>query len=456
MIGKEADSLQMHIVDRRLNPGGKSLVNRQRFLRRAKALVQQAVRDSLKDRSIKDLEQEGEVTIARDEVHEPTLRRGRSGGDRDYILPGNKDYLQGDEIERPPSGGEGAGGHQGEGEDEFRFVLSREEFLDMFLEDLELPDLARKKLTSGEAHGVRQAGFTTTGTPSALSIGRTMRNSMSRRIALKRPRGEDMRRIEDEIARLEGLTKDFGADHADEIARLREELERLERRRRLITYVDPIDLRYRRFEPTPKPISQAVMFCLMDVSGSMTEHMKDLAKRFYALLHLFLKRCYRHVEIVFIRHTDKAEEVDEETFFYSRETGGTLVSTALEKMLEVAKARYSPEDWNIYVAQASDGDNMPSDTGKTIALMTEAILPIAQYVAYLEVGREEDPMMGFGGPMMRASDLWRAYEQIGSPKGSDGSGKFVMRKVHHRREIYPVFRELFAKRGLSDQRKQKA
>jgi uncharacterized sporulation protein YeaH/YhbH (DUF444 family) len=431
----------MHIVDRRLNPGGKSLVNRQRFLRRAKALVQQAVRDSLKGRSIKELEQEGEVTIARDEVHEPSFRRGASGGNRDHVLPGNKDYLQGDEIERDKSGGQGAGGHQGEGDDEFRFVLSREEFLDLFLEDLELPDLARKKLTSGEAEGVRQAGYTTSGSPSALSIGRTMRNSMSRRIALKRPRGEEMRKLEEEIARLEGLT----GDHAEEIARLREELERLDRRRKLITYVDPIDLRYRRFEPTPKPISQAVMFCLMDVSGSMTEHMKDLAKRFYALLHLFLKRCYRHVEVVFIRHTDKAEEVDEETFFYSRETGGTLVSTALEKMLEVAKARYSPNDWNIYVAQASDGDNMPSDTGKTIALMAEGILPQAQYVAYIEVGRDEDPMMGFGGPLTRASDLWAAYDQIG-----ESGGKFVLRKVHHRREIYPVFRELFAKRGLSE------
>lgn len=436
----------MHIVDRRLNPGGKSLVNRQRFLRRAKALVQQAVRDSLKDRSIKELEQEGEITIARDEVHEPTFRRGASGGNRDYILPGNKEYLQGDEIERPPSGGEGAGGYQGEGEDEFRFVLSREEFLDLFLEDLELPELAKKRLTSGEAQGVRQAGYATSGSPSALSIGRTMRNSLSRRIALGRPRSAEMLRLEEEIARLEALP----GDHAAEIAKLREELERLERRRKLISYIDPIDLRYRRFEPTPKPISQAVMFCLMDVSGSMTEHMKDLAKRFYALLHLFLKRCYRHVEVVFIRHTDKAEEVDEETFFYSRETGGTLVSTALEKMLQVMKDRYSPNDWNIYVAQASDGDNMPSDTAKTIALMSEEILPVAQYVAYLEVGREEDPMMAMGGPLVRASDLWRAYDQIGG-----AGGKFVMRKVHHRREIYPVFRELFAKRGMAE-RGQKA
>src|SRR3546814_4446512 len=112
------------------------------------------------------------------------------------------------------------------------------------------------------------------------------------------------------------------------LGRLREERDRLERRRRLISYIDPIDLRYRRYEHHPKPIAQAVMFCLMDVSGSMTEHMKDLAKRFFALLHLFLSRCYEHVEVVFIHHTDRAAEVDEQTFFYSTVTGGTQIGRA--------------------------------------------------------------------------------------------------------------------------------
>src|SRR3546814_662772 len=248
---------------------------------------------------------------------------------------------------------------------------------------------------------------------------------------------EELKQLEDEIARLESL----GNADADMLVRLREERDRLERRRRLISYIDPIDLRYRRYEHHPKPIAQAVMFCLMDVSGSMSEHMKDLAKRFYALLHLFLTRCYRHVEVVFIRHTDRAEEVDEQTFFYSRETGGTLVSSALEKMLEVVKDRYNPEDWNIYVAQASDGDNMASDNPRTVSLMQDAIIPMSQYVAYLEVGREEDPFAG--GMLATGSDLWRAYETVG-----DFDGRFVMRKVHHRREIYPVFRELFQRRGI--------
>ena len=425
----------MYIVDRRLNPGGKSLANRQRFLRRARALVQRAVRDSVKDRSIKDIDQQGEVTIVRGSVHEPTLRRAASGGDRDYILPGNREYLEGDTIDRPRHGG-GAGGPeagQGDGEDEFRFMLTREEYLDLFLDDLELPDLAKKRITRVKSEGVRRAGYTTSGSPANLSIGRTMRNSLSRRIALKRPSEADVAALEAQIAAADA------AGNTALAAELRENAQRLAGRRLRISYIDPIDLRYRRYEPTPKLITQAVMFCLMDVSGSMTEHMKDLAKRFYALLHLFLTRNYRYVDVVFIRHTDRAEEVDEQTFFYSRETGGTMVSSALEKMLEIVSARYRPEDWNIYVAQASDGDNMASDNQRSQALMRDGILPISQYAAYLEVGRDGDPMPT--GTMPRDSDLWRTYAAIDAAEG-----RFVMRRVHHRREIYPVFRELFQRR----------
>lgn len=433
----------MYIIDRRLNPGGKSLANRQRFLRRAKASVQRAVRESLKDRSIKDLDQQGEVSIVRGGIQEPTLHRSREGGDRDYIFPGNKEYVEGDTLPRPKSGGAGGGGSEagtGDGEDEFRFVLTREEYLDLFLEDLELPDLAKKRIAKTESEGIRRAGYTTAGSPASLSITRTMRNSLSRRIALKRPRSSELEALETEIAALEAAGD---AADADRLEKLRIERDALAARQKRISYIDPIDLRYRRYEPTPKIITQAVMFCLMDVSGSMTEHMKDLAKRFFALLHLFLTRNYRYVDVVFIRHTDRAEEVDEQTFFYSRETGGTLVSSALEKMLAVAAARYHPDDWNIYVAQASDGDNMSSDNARSTSLMRDGILPISQYVAYLEVGRDGDPLVQ--GALPRQTDLWRAYEEV-----TASDKRFAMRRVHHRREIYPVFRELFQRRGAKE------
>ncbi|HAF40454.1 MAG TPA: YeaH/YhbH family protein [Sphingobium sp.] len=432
----------MHIVDRRLNPGGKSLVNRQRFVRRAKAYVQQAVRDSLKDRSIKDLDKQGQISIQRDAIHEPTLHRAAQGGNRERVLPGNRDYMEGDRIKRPGGGG-GAGSQagQGEGEDDFRFVLSREEFLDLFLDDLELPDLAKRRLIGGAVDGIRRAGYSTAGNPSNLSVPRTMQKALSRRLALRRPSGGELRRIEDEIAEIERQSPPT-PDGAARLEALREERAHIIRRRNLIAYIDPVDLRYRRFETVPKPVAQAVMFCLMDVSGSMTEHMKDLAKRFFALLHLFLSRCYEHVEVVFIHHTDRAAEVDEQTFFYSTVTGGTLVSSALEKLLEVIKERYRPDDWNIYVAQASDGDTMQSDNGRVVNLMQDDILPMSQYVAYLEVGREEFADVDMIGT---TTGLWQAYAPV-----SEAHRHFVMRKVHHRREIYPVFRELFQRRGMAE------
>jgi uncharacterized sporulation protein YeaH/YhbH (DUF444 family) len=431
----------MHIIDRRLNPSGKSLVNRQRFLRRARAAVQRAVRDSLKGRSIKDLDRESEVSIGRAGIHEPTLHRAPAGGSRERVLPGNRDYLEGDKIKRG-SGGSGEGpGNAGEGDsqDDFQFVLTREEFLDLFLDDLELPDLVKRKLVGDEVEGVRRAGYTTAGSPSNLSIARTMQKALSRRLALRRPRSTDLKQIEDDIAEMEGRPLLQPKDK-EQLEALRAERTLILRRRALIAYIDPVDLRYRRFEPVPKPISRAVMFCLMDVSGSMSEHMKDLAKRFFTLLYLFLTRCYRHVDVVFIHHTDRAAEVDEDTFFNSTVSGGTLVSSALEQMMEIITTRYPPDDWNIYVAQASDGDNMTRDNAKVVSLMEKAILPVAQYVAYLEVGREDVPEAPVELP--ETTNLWTTYAAV-----AEKHRHLVMRNVNHRREIYPVFRDLFEAKG---------
>jgi uncharacterized protein len=178
----------------------------------------------------------------------------------------------------------------------------------------------------------------------------------------------------------------------------------------------------------------------MDVSGSMTEHMKDLAKRFYMLLYVFLKRRYRHVEIVFIRHTDRAEEVDEQTFFHGPASGGTLVSSALQAMHDIVRSRFRPEDWNIYAAQASDGDNSYADGEVTSRLLTDKILPVSQFFAYLEVGQEN----GLSYEMPNSS-LWTLYE------GLRASGApLSMRKVNERSEIFPVFHDLFQRRSQQE------
>lgn len=424
----------MNIIDRRRDPGGKSLANRQRFIRRARALVKRAVREASAKRSIKDVEKGGDIVVPADGVREPVLRKGSQGGSREYVLPGNKKYIQGDGIPRPEDEDGGSGASDGgEGEDDFRFALSDEEFLDLFLEDLELPDLAKKQVLGVEESQPVRAGYRSSGPPASLSVTRTMRNSLSRRMALGRPKPEEIAALEAEIARL-----DDEGGHDEDVAKLREDLARKNRKLKLVPFIDPFDVRYRRYDQVPKPVARAVMFCLMDVSGSMDEHMKDLAKRFYSLLYLFLKRRYKRVDVVFIRHTHEAKEVDEETFFHSRESGGTVVSTALEEMARIVHDRYPANQWNIYGAQASDGDNLPMDNSNAINLLKTAILPLCQYYAYLEVGHAKDD----GGS--DATSLWRAYELVA---GSDET--MAMRKVSHRRDIFPVFRELFAKGGAS-------
>ncbi|MDE2602651.1 MAG: YeaH/YhbH family protein [Bradyrhizobium sp.] len=419
----------MHIVDRRLNPGSKSLENRQRFLRRAKALVKNAVKKSSEGRDIKDVLEGGEVSIPLDGMDEPRFRR--EGGTRDMVLPGNKKFIEGDILPRSGQGrGRASKPGEGDSEDAFRFVLSRDEFVDLFLDDLELPDLAKRKLAQAEGEGIHRAGYATSGSPANISVSRTVRLALARRVALRRPRPEQIAELEAELA---DCDEDRRAGLITEIAALKAKARR-------IPFIDPIDIRYRRFETLPKPVAQAVMFCLMDVSGSMTEHMKDLAKRFYMLLYVFLKRRYRHVEIVFIRHTDRAEEVDENTFFHGPASGGTLVSSALQAMHDIVRSRFRPADWNIYAAQASDGDNFGSDSEIAGRLLTEMILPVSQFFAYLEVGESDGNAFD-----MPDSSLWSLYERLRA-----NGAPLSMRKVRDRSEIFPVFHDLFQRRGKQE------
>jgi uncharacterized sporulation protein YeaH/YhbH (DUF444 family) len=428
----------MQIVDRRLNPKSKSLGNRQRFLRRAKGEIREAVKEALKNRKVSEVDGGERVTIRSKSLREPSFSHGRGVGQRDFVLPGNEEYQVGDGVAKPPAGGGGGRGREGspdgEGQDEFTFSLSREEFLDLFFEDLKLPNLVKVKLKDLKSNKPVRAGFTVDGSPSRLNYVRSMRNSLGRRIALRRPTEAEIKALEDEIAAAEAETP----RDEQRIAELKARHTHKVRLRRSIAYLDPIDLRYNRFSRAPKPTTQAVMFCLMDASASMTESLKELAKRFFMLLHVFLTRHYREVHIVFIRHTSTAAEVDEETFLRGVETGGTVISTALEEMLRVVKERYSPADWNIYAAQASDGDNFHDDMPRCIDLIRNEILPICQYFAYIETAHGE-----------RFSDtletvVWSGYSAV-----AKSTPTFAMRRVTSPEEIFPVFRELFAANNIA-------
>ncbi|WP_022949379.1 YeaH/YhbH family protein [Methylohalobius crimeensis] len=415
------------IIDRRLNPKHKSAVNRQRFLHRFRKQIRKAVADAVDGRSVTDTESGERITIPAKDLSEPTFHHG-PGGRREGVHPGNKEFITGDRIPRP-QGGEGRGNrasNQGEGMDDFVFELSRDEFLEFFFEDLELPDLIKTKLAQEVSQRSIPAGFSKDGIPPNLHVIRSLKEAHARRIALTTAKRRRLRELEAELESLQAA----GAGE-NELIELRREIEHLKAKIAAVPFLDTLDLRYRNRIQVPKPTTQAVMFCLMDVSGSMDQYKKSLAKRFFLLLYLFLSRNYERTDVVFIRHHTVAKEVDEEEFFYSRETGGTVVSSALELLREIMRERYPSQDWNLYAAQASDGDNWPEDSGNCGHLLDAEILPYLQYYAYIEIDNEY--------PL----GLWQEYEKIARRWPN-----FAMQAIDEPADIYPVFRELFKKKGV--------
>ena len=423
------------IIDRRLAGKNKSIGNRERFMRRHKQQIQEAVRRAVDGRGIRDIERGEEVRIPKKDLSEPVFHHGQ-GGMREVVHPGNKEFVRGDRIKRPDGGGAGGSGKgqasdQGEGDDDFTFGLSKEEFMQIFFEDLALPNLQRTVLAETPEWKSQRAGYSSDGTPNNLHVVRSLRGAIGRRIAIGSSGRRELRELQAQLALLQAAADAGDLPARRQIKPLELQIAALQAKLARIPYLDPIDLRYRSRVRVPVPTSKAVMFCLMDVSGSMDESRKELSKRFFILLYLFLTRHYDKIDIVFIRHHTQAQEVDEENFFHARETGGTVVSSALVLMEEIIRARYSPSEWNIYGAQASDGDNWHHDSGRCRELLDDKLLPLCRYFAYVQVAEEEQ-------------NLWVEYTQL-----TNSHKHFAMRKATEASQIYPVFRDLFKKEGAA-------
>ena len=415
------------IIDRRLSGKHKSVVNRQRFIRRFREQIKKSVSDAVSQRSITDMDKGEEINIPTKDTSEPVFGHG-PGGRREMIQPGNTDFVAGDKVPRPPGGGEGSGegnaSNTGEGSDEFVFQISRKEFLEFFFEDLELPDLVKTQLKKIADFKMIRAGYTSAGVPSNINVVRSLRGALARRIALRAPYTTEMRELEKQREELLLIH----VESYPEIMEIDDRISVLKKKIKSIPFIDTFDLRYNNRRKEPIPSTQAVMFCIMDVSGSMNEERKDIAKRFFILLYLFLTRTYENIEVVFIRHHTTAKEVDEDEFFYFCETGGTVVSSALELMHEIIAKRYPTSQWNIYAAQASDGDNWEGDSPTCGEILQQKILPLVQYYAYVEITAYEH------------QSLWREYENV-----KEAFPNFAIQDIAGLTSIYPVFRELFSK-----------
>ncbi|MEF1282633.1 YeaH/YhbH family protein [Vibrio sp. M250220] len=416
-------------IDRRLNGKNKSAVNRQRFLRRHKDQIKESVADAVNRRSITNTETGEDVAIPHKDIKEPVFHQGK-GGLKERVHPGNDQFITGDKIERPKGGGQGGGSGEGdasadgEGQDDFVFQISKDEYLDILFEDLELPNLEKNQINKITEWKTHRAGYQTAGVPANIAVVKSLQQSLARRTAMTAGKKRMLRELEEELDRV----KMSEPAQMLEEQRIQNEIKDLRRRIETVPFIDTFDLRFKNYERRPIPSSQAVMFCLMDVSGSMDQATKDIAKRFYVLLYLFLTRTYENVNVVFIRHHTQAKEVDEHEFFYSQETGGTIVSSALKLMNEIVAERYPVGEWNIYAAQASDGDNWADDSPRCRELLTKHLLPHCQYYSYIEITRRSH------------QTLWHEYEKL------EGSfPNFAMKNIRSVEDIFPVFRELFRK-----------
>ena len=418
--------MSINIVDRRKNPKGKSSENRQRFLKRIEGQIKKALPDIVKNTGVKDITGTGEkIKVPVKGVSEPQFSYDRESGNKKYIHPGNKEYVEGDKIKKP-EGGEGRGnGRQGSNdptvtEDEFTVTISREEFLDYFFQDLELPDMVKKHLNSIVDWKRKRAGYSSYGNPSRLNITRSYKNSMARRMAVGMFFDKKIKEIEDKL-------KLNPPD--DERLELEAELDKLKKMKLSVSFMEEVDLQYNNFEKYPVPVTSAVMFCIMDISGSMGEKEKDISKRFFMLLYMFLTKQYERIEIVFIRHHTEAKEVDEQEFFNSKESGGTMVHPALKLMKKIIDERYA-QNWNIYAAQASDGDVWnKSDADNCYKILDVDLLNRVQYMVYIEVCRRND------------GDLWGNYNLLAQKKKN-----FQIGKISEVSEIWKVFQDFFKKK----------
>ena len=433
-----------NIIDRRtVYNKNKNANNRQRFIDRVKDQVRENVNTNIAKGNLKDLAKGEKIKVRVKNTNEPTFSQDSDTGINDTIVPGNESFEKGDRIKKPQKGG--AKGRKGElsedGEDDITFTLTKDEFLDILFEDLELPDMVKKDIRGSTVTLPERRGFTTSGNPSNLDVVRSFKNSLGRRIALQRPSKKKIKELEAEYQLL--LTQEPDETTESRLKELAELITKLTRKSKAIPYLDEIDVRYRRFDRVPKPITNSVMFCLMDVSGSMGEKEKDIAKRFFLLLYLFLTRKYEKVDIIFVRHTTHAEEVDENTFFYDPLSGGTQISSGLTLIDEIIDERYDINKTNIYIAQASDGGNFSHDNQPCYDILTEKLLKKLQYFAYIEIIDRQLLSHGYNlfGDEGDTDSLWEYYRQI--EKTTD---MFKARQISDREEIFQVFKDLFAKK----------
>ena len=400
-----------NIVDRRKNYRKQSVTNREKFRERYKRYIQKGVRDKIKDINIQDINgDEISVSIDSGDLDEPEFQHIQGSGDEDFVLTGNDQYTVGDQIRKPPGGRGSKSGGMGSGEkseDQFKFKLKKDEFVNEFFEWLGLPNIIKEQLDPKTIKHFRYAGSSKSVTNvSQIDIEKTYYYAIGRQLAEEKKIDEELEKTTD-----------------------KEEIEELEEQRKDVLFLDQEDVRYKRFEKVPKKSFKAVMFCVLDVSGSLGELEKEMAKVFFILVYLFLNKNYQEVELRFIRHTTDAKEVDEDEFLYGTETGGTILSSGTELVQKIIREEYPLKLWNIYVSQVTDGDNFASDNERYLSALNQ-LLDVCQGYFYLETR-----VSGWGST--HSTLFWTLDERFGKRKN------YKQARINSKKQVFDILKEFF-------------
>ncbi|OGZ06885.1 MAG: hypothetical protein A2942_00450 [Candidatus Lloydbacteria bacterium RIFCSPLOWO2_01_FULL_50_20] len=441
-----------HVVDQRGSLWEeKMMVNRERFRKRYDDAIKRAVKEQLSGKGITDITGDGDIVVEIDLMSVPRLRHDPSSAPSEKVFPGNIILHKGDKIPKQGGGsgsGKGKSGHgqeagQGGGGGRMRLPLTKEEWIGYVFQDLELPNLVLKMLTSSDELRLEQRGFSSVGPAHLLDLKRTILRSDGRLQVIEQQIEDDLDEERKKMKQQEAVIAEEEAKKQSGSPRWRqaqmqkgyhlERIRELENELGVVPQFEKMDLRYRHHEMIPVPVTEAVVFFHLDVSGSMSEKDKLLALTLFRFEYLFLTKLYRRVHLVLIHYHGEAYECQSvEEFFGTSGTGGTEYSCALELHQKIQEERFPASQYNIYVTHASDGDNFTEDREKTIKFMNEVVLPRTQYYVYVQIGNER-----------KDTEFWRTFSKLQKPYP-----QLTIAALTEPREIIPVFRKLFKKKGV--------
>jgi len=401
----------------------KSIVDRAAADRiRHKKKIDKAIKESIKDvvaeESIIGQRGKKKIRIPVKGIKEYRFVYGTNEKNKTVGSGGDHKLKRGQKIgaKRAKKGnGQGQGGASNErGEEYYDVEITLEELAEYLFNDLKLPDLEKKQFRFVTQEAIKRQGYRFEGIRPRLSKKETIKRKIRRRKRAEKSGAYDPDRDE-----------------------------------RFPFHRD--DLKYHHIKPKSKENSAAVIFFLMDVSGSMSQARKYLARSFFFLLYQFLNYKYEKVEVIFISHTTHAERVSEDDFFKVASTGGTLISSALDKELDIIEKEFHPNAWNIYTFYCGDGENWASDNEKAVDEFKK-IKNVNQLVGYCEIndnyaglGDTPNDPGNYGGLPWGTFSAWKDEETDNlwsnlNPICDNTFKKIMIGSTDH---IWPAFTYLF-------------